>query len=314
MSNIFKLFAIILLSIITINGFSQDIKLISDKAEKLLAKGQYNDAIGYCNEILNSKINELNKYEYYYYCTVATDILFKIYSDEKNNNLDKTKALKYLKLNNEFINKAYDVVPMELKSDFKSMIKESNAELDNFIKINKLSIDNLNEEVKNNSVISNIQPQDDKIVTLIINGQGKTPDEAKQSALLNAIEKAFGTFISTRTELLGDSLVKNEIISVTNGNIKNFDLISETLVPNIGYQTTLKVTLSVSKLLSFVESKSGVINLNSGAFSYNVKKEDFYTKNETDVIKNFFSTRLLSQILFSSIRFLLVLFSKSQIL
>ena len=162
-----------------------------------------------------------------------------------------------------------------------------------------LSIDNLNEEVKNNSVISNIQPQDDKIVTLIINGQGKTPDEAKQSALLNAIEKAFGTFISTRTELLGDSLVKNEIISVTNGNIKNFDLISETLVPNIGYQTTLKVTLSVSKLLSFVESKGGVINLNSGAFSYNVKKEDFYTKNETDVIKNFFSTRLLSQNFFN---------------
>jgi len=54
MSNIFKLFAIILLSIITINGFSQDIKLISDNAEKLLDKGQYNDAIGYCNEILNS--------------------------------------------------------------------------------------------------------------------------------------------------------------------------------------------------------------------------------------------------------------------
>ena len=37
----------------------------------------------------------------------------------------------------------------------------------------------------------------DKTVTLVVNGQGKTPDEAKQNALRSAIEQAFGAFISS---------------------------------------------------------------------------------------------------------------------
>ena len=40
----------------------------------------------------------------------------------------------------------------------------------------------------------NAYAQDDKTVTLVVSGQGKTQDEAKQNALRSAIEQAFGGF------------------------------------------------------------------------------------------------------------------------
>ena len=55
----------------------------------------------------------------------------------------------------------------------------------------------------------------EKTVTLVVSGQGKTQDEAKQNALRSAIEQAFGMFISSKTEILNDNLVKDEIVSVS---------------------------------------------------------------------------------------------------
>ncbi len=140
--------------------------------------------------------------------------------------------------------------------------------------------------------------QDDKVVTIVVSGKGKTQDEAKQNAFRSAIEQAFGTFISSKTEILNDSLVKDEIISVANGNIQKFDIISENETINKSYEITLRVTLSLNKLMSFVESKGGTVSLNGGAFSFNVKKEDFYSKTEASAINNFLNSRFDSQIYF----------------
>jgi putative intracellular protease/amidase len=40
--------------------------------------------------------------------------------------------------------------------------------------------------------------QDDKTVTLVVSGQGKSQDEAKTNALSSAIKQAFGVFISSK--------------------------------------------------------------------------------------------------------------------
>ena len=128
--------------------------------------------------------------------------------------------------------------------------------------------------------------QDDKNVTLVVSGQGKTQDEAKQSALRSAIEQAFGTFISSKTEILNDYLVKDEIVSVANGNIQKFEIISEVQIPNGGYATSLKATVSVTKLTSFVESKGVVVEFKGGLFASNVLIQELYEKNETQAISN----------------------------
>lgn len=129
-----------------------------------------------------------------------------------------------------------------------------------------------------------------KTVTLVVNGQGKTPEEAKQQALRNAIEQAFGTFISSKTEILNDNLVKDEIISVANGNIQKFEIISEVEIPKVGYATSLKATVSVTKLTSFVESKGVAVEFKGGILAVNIKQQILNEQNETKSMLNIVNT------------------------
>ena len=125
----------------------------------------------------------------------------------------------------------------------------------------------------------------DKTVTLVVNGQGKTQEEAKQNALRSAIEQSFGTFISSKTEILNDNLIKDEIVSITNGNIQNFEIISEIQIPNGGFRTSLKATVSVTKLISFVENKGIAIEFKGSLFAFNVNQLILNESNEALAIK-----------------------------
>lgn len=96
---------------------------------------------------------------------------------------------------------------------------------------------------------------DSKVAVLTVSGSGKTQDEAKQSALRNAIEQAFGTFISSNTQIFNDQLVKDEIVSVSSGNIQEYSVISEVQTPDGNWSNTIKAKVSIDKLTSFCESK-----------------------------------------------------------
>ncbi len=132
--------------------------------------------------------------------------------------------------------------------------------------------------------------QEDKTVTLTVSGQGKTQDEAKQNALRNAIEQTFGTFISSNTEILNDELVKDEIVSVSNGNIQEFEIISEVQIPNGDFATTLKATVSVSRLTSFIESKGEKVEFKGSILAANVKQQMLNEQNEIKSIGNIVGT------------------------
>ena len=60
-------------------------------------------------------------------------------------------------------------------------------------------------------------------VVLTVSGEGKTTDEAAKTALRSAISQAYGVFVSANTTLLNDDLVKDEIATITSGNIKKYD-------------------------------------------------------------------------------------------
>lgn len=128
--------------------------------------------------------------------------------------------------------------------------------------------------------------QEDKIVTLVVIGHGKTEDEAKQKALRSAIEQAFGTFISSQVGILNDNLVKDEIVSVSNGNIQKFEVISNVQTPNGDYVISLKATVSVTKLTSFVESKGIVVEFKGSLFAFNVNQQILNEKNEIKAIND----------------------------
>ena len=132
----------------------------------------------------------------------------------------------------------------------------------------------------------NAYAQEDKTVTLTVSGQGQTQEEAKQNAFRSAIEQAFGTFISSNTEILNDELVKDEIVSIANGNIQKFDVISEVQITDGSFATTLNATVSVNKLTSFVESKGYEVEFKGSLFASNIGLQNLMEKNEVEAIKN----------------------------
>lgn len=129
----------------------------------------------------------------------------------------------------------------------------------------------------------------DKTVTLTVSSSGKTIEEAKNNALRSAIEQAFGTFISSKTEILNDNIVKDEIVSVANGNIKNFDIVSQVEIPGNGFGVTINATVSIDKLTTFAESKGIEIEFKGGLFAQNIKLQKINEQNELTACTNIFS-------------------------
>lgn len=131
-----------------------------------------------------------------------------------------------------------------------------------------------------------LKAQDNQTVTLTVNGQGKTLDAANQNALRNAIEQSFGTFISSKTELLNDSLLTDEISSVSNGNIQKYDVLSKSQLPDGSWTTILKVVVSVTKLTSFVEAKGVTVEFKGSLFTVNIKQQLLNEQGEIKAVQN----------------------------
>jgi hypothetical protein len=142
------------------------------------------------------------------------------------------------------------------------------------------------------SILMNLlcNAQEDKTVTLTVSGTGQSLEEAKNNALRSAIEQAFGAFISSKTEVLNDNLVKDEIISVSNGNIQNFNVVSEVQLPNGQFSTSLKATVSVTKLTSFVESKGVLVEFKGSLFAFNINQQTLNEKNELKAVNDLIIT------------------------
>ena len=131
----------------------------------------------------------------------------------------------------------------------------------------------------------NVNAQDtEKVVTLVASGQGKTQDEAKQNALRSAIEQAFGAFISSNTTILNDKLVRDEIVSVTNGNIQKFEILSENVLPNGIQSVLLNATVSISKLTTFSQAKGIKVEFEGNVFSSNIKIQLLNESSEINII------------------------------
>ncbi len=128
--------------------------------------------------------------------------------------------------------------------------------------------------------------QDNSNVTITACGQGETQSEAQQAALRSAIEQAFGTFISAKTEILNDELISDQITSVSNGNIQSFEILNEAELPNGKWSTTLKAIVSVEKLTNFVQSKGVVVEIKGGVFAANIKQQILNENGEVKAIYN----------------------------
>jgi hypothetical protein len=128
--------------------------------------------------------------------------------------------------------------------------------------------------------------ESDKSVFITVSGSGKTKDEAKQSAFRSAIEQAYGAFISSKTEIFNDQLVADQMSSVSSGNIKSFEVLNESQLPDGSWGVTLKSIVSVSKLTSFVEAKGFTVEIKGGMFALNIKQQLLNEQGEMQAVAN----------------------------
>lgn len=112
-------------------------------------------------------------------------------------------------------------------------------------------------------------------VTLTVNGQGITKEEATANALRSAIEQSFGTFVSANTQILND-----EIATVASGNIKKYKELGCVTLPDGRKSVSLSATVSIGNLISYAKSivrtsSGGHIDISSlSSFFYPI--EQFY--------------------------------------
>ena len=130
-------------------------------------------------------------------------------------------------------------------------------------------------------------------VAIVTTGQGKNLEEAKLNALRTAVEQAFGAFISSKTEIINDELMSDEIVTITNGNIKEFTIVDQW---NFNQEQFLivKSLVSLSTLSTYLQNKGhSEVSFDGNNFAFNIKLQKFNEESERIALKNVLTAFLL---------------------
>ena len=134
------------------------------------------------------------------------------------------------------------------------------------------------------STVMKAQDVDD--VTLIVNGTAETKEVATQLALRSAIEQAYGVFVSANTTILNDELVRDEIATVTSGNVKSYTEVDTSVLPTGMTSVTLEVVVSTKRLISYAQSKGSSIEFAGATLWANRQIVDLNIINTKKAIEN----------------------------
>ncbi|WP_308008227.1 hypothetical protein [uncultured Prevotella sp.] len=126
-------------------------------------------------------------------------------------------------------------------------------------------------------------------ITLVTQGFGKNKEEATLHALRNAIEMSCGTFLFNNSSSLNDELLKDEITTVSSGNVKSYKIISDMVLADGSHSATVKTTISLFNLAKYVKSKGYSVEFDGKAFGMNMKIRELNKENEMQIIKNLIS-------------------------
>jgi hypothetical protein len=121
-------------------------------------------------------------------------------------------------------------------------------------------------------------------VSILTSGSGNTKQEAETAALRSAIEQTFGVYLSSNTEVLDDELIKDEILTISSGNIHSYKILDETRFPDGTWVLNLNTLVSVEKLKSFVESKGAKVTLKGSLLAANIIQQSLDLEAEEKII------------------------------
>jgi hypothetical protein len=299
-----KKIVLLLLIIYSTNAFSQTYgDSASGKFDKMADLANHKkdeEAKKIADELLSGKYGELSGIEKFYTLLVVADYYYQKddyqkASDSYQQFLDFDKNENPKKIENK---KIYIAEAKGKLEELKPKLALVSTITTKTTEVTDAAKDEPNKNSENKSVNGNIASDNstiqadkkemntDKTVTLTVSGTGKTLEEARLNALRSAIEQAFGAFISSKTEILNDNLVKDEIVSIASGNVQKYDVVSQVEIPNNGYAITLSATVSIDRLTSFAESKGVVVEFKGGMFGATIKLQKLNEESEYVAIKN----------------------------
>ena len=125
-----------------------------------------------------------------------------------------------------------------------------------------------------------------KEVSLIVTGEGATKEEATNNALRSAVEQAFGVFVSANTEILNDELIKDEIATISSGNVKSFKEISVMDIAGDRKSITLEAVVSIGNLIEYSKVHGAQAEFAGAVFGANLRLRELRKRNEREVISS----------------------------
>jgi hypothetical protein len=134
--------------------------------------------------------------------------------------------------------------------------------------------------------ISNVFSQE--TVKIVTYGSGKTYESALSIALRSSLEQAAGVFISNMAVVKNDSLIYDEVKSISNGTITKYDILAKVFdSANSIHKLTIECEIAPQKFISFAKSVNNSIEFNGNAFVQNINLNKLYKKNEPSVLFDF---------------------------
>lgn len=128
--------------------------------------------------------------------------------------------------------------------------------------------------------------QTSDLVTLTVSADGPTKTDAVKNALRSAIEQTYGAFVSANTSILNDNLVKDEIVTISTGNINSYEELSSMSMPDGRWFVSLRARVSISKLVSYAQSKGAETEFAGAAFGMNMKMKELNKQSEIKILDN----------------------------
>ena len=138
------------------------------------------------------------------------------------------------------------------------------------------------------ALFSNFIFAKENTVKVKVFGSGNTAELAIKNALRSALEQVNGAFISSKTEVLNQLIASDEIVSISNGAIVEYEVLKKTEVNNM-FHVTIEAIVSASELVNYMsKNTSSSVSLNGDLFVSNAAQQKMNQKAEERALTNIF--------------------------
>jgi hypothetical protein len=124
--------------------------------------------------------------------------------------------------------------------------------------------------------------------SIIVFGTSEKYEEAKNMALRSACEQAYGAFITSKSTLLNDEIIVDDITTISNGIVKSYDVISKEHYPDGRWGVVMSVNVSIENLATFLQSKGESVSFNGELLAFNIKQKYLKESAEFRIIAEMF--------------------------